>query len=160
MIPHSYGGAPQRWALLPVWLIVGYGFIAHGMAKWGRGPAGFGKLLQFLGVPFPTPTAWAVTLLEVFGGLAILVGAMVLIASVPLIVSMLVAMFTVHLRYGFSAVRTIGLTPAGPVFGPPGYEISLLYIAALVALATAGPGAYSVDEYLASRRASRRPLPA
>lgn len=156
MIPRWYGGAWPKLALLPLRLVVGYGFLAHGLAKWGRGPAAFGGLLRVLGVPFPAPTAWAVTLLEIVGGLAILAGALVLVASIPLIVSMLVAMFTVHLRYGFSAVNTVGLTPAGPVLGPPGYEISLLYIAALVALATAGPGAYSVDGYLSRRRDERR----
>jgi uncharacterized membrane protein YphA (DoxX/SURF4 family) len=54
--------------------------------------------------------------------------------SVPLIVMMLVAMFTVHLRYGFSAINTVGLTAEGPQFGPPGYEVNLLYIAGLLAL--------------------------
>jgi len=71
----------------------------------------------------------------------------VAIVSLPLIVSMLVAMFTVQLRFGFSSVNTIGLTPEGPVFGPPGYEINLLYIGALVALATAGPSPWSVDAW-------------
>ena len=154
MIAHRHDGAPRHWTLLPLRLVVGYGFLAHGMAKWGRGPAGVGRRLHYLGVPFPTPTAWAVTLLEIFGGLALIVGAVVLVASVPLVASMLVAMFTV--RYGFSAVNTVGLTPAGPQFGPPGYEISLLYIAALVALAVAGPGALSVDAWLARRSAARR----
>jgi uncharacterized membrane protein YphA (DoxX/SURF4 family) len=50
------------------------------------------KLLQLIGVPLPHTTAWAVTLLEVFGGLAILLGVVVTIASTPLIASMLVAM--------------------------------------------------------------------
>jgi putative oxidoreductase len=97
-----------------------------------------------------------VTLLEVFGGLAILVGAFVAIVSVPLIGSMLVAMFTVQLRYGFSSVNTIGLTPTGPVFGPPGYEINLLYVAALVALMLSGPSAVSVDRWLPTARGSPR----
>jgi putative oxidoreductase len=61
-------------------------------------------------------------------------------------------MFTLHLRYGFSAVNTIGLTATGPVFGPPGYEINLLYSAALLMLAVAGPGAFSLEAWLASRR--------
>lgn len=52
---------------------------------------------------------------------------------------MLVAMFTVNIRYGFSSVNTVGLTANGPQFGPPGYEINLLYIAALIALAVSGP---------------------
>jgi putative oxidoreductase len=61
-------------------------------------------------------------------------------------------MFTVQLRYGFSSVNTIGLTESGPIFGPPGYEINLLYIAALLAIALAGPGALSVDRWLAARK--------
>ena len=145
----------RRWILLPLRLVVGYGFVAHGMAKWSRGPENFGKLLHLIGVPLPTATAWLVTLLEVFGGLAILVGALVAIMSIPLIVSMLVAMFTVQLRYGFSSVKTIGLTATGPVFGPPGYEINLLYIAALLALLLAGPGALSVDAWVAQRKLRR-----
>jgi putative oxidoreductase len=140
-----------QWAVLPLRLIVGYGFIAHGLAKWTRGPAGFGKLLHLIGVPLPTAMAWVVTLLEVFGGLAILLGVLVAIASVPLIASMLVAMFSLQLRYGFSSVNTIGLTPTGPVFGPPGYEINLLYIAALLLLAVVGPGALSLEVWFAKR---------
>jgi len=58
---------------------------------------------------------------------------------------MLVAMFTIHVHYGFSAVNTVGLTSAGPQFGPPGYEINLLYIAILVALAVSRPTALSLD---------------
>ena len=151
----SWNDAAQRWALFPLRLIVGFGFIAHGMAKWSRGPAKFGNLLRVVGVPLPVPTAWLVTCLEVFGGLAILVGLLVLVVSVPLVISMLVAMFTVQLRYGFSSVNTIGLTPTGPIFGPPGYEINLLYIAALLALALSQPSVFSLDAWIARRRLNR-----
>jgi putative oxidoreductase len=136
-----------RWGLVPLRLVVGFGFLAHGWAKWSRGPAAFAKLLAQIGVPLPQVTAWAVTLTEILGGIALMLGALVAIVSLPLIVSMLVAMFTVQLRFGFSSVNTIGLTPEGPVFGPPGYEINLLYIGALVALATAGPSPWSVDAW-------------
>jgi putative oxidoreductase len=138
--------------LVPLRLVIGAGFLAHGWAKWSRGPANFGSLLHQVGVPFPALTAWAVTLLEVLGGLAIIVGAFVALVSVPLILNMLVAMFTVQLRYGFSSVHTIGLTPSGPVFGPPGYEINLLYIAGLLALIVDGAGGLSVDGWLERRR--------
>lgn len=113
----------------------------------------------YVGAPFPTATAWLVTLMEVCGGVAILVGAFTALASIPLSASMLVAMFTVQLRYGFSSVNTIGLTKSGPVFGPPGFEINLLYIAALLALAMTGPGELSVDRWLAERHTSA-PTPA
>lgn len=141
----------RRWALLPLRLIVGYGFIVHGLAKWSRGPENFAQLLQAIGVPFPAPTAWVVIFVEIFGGVAIFVGAFVMLASIPLICTMLVALFTVHLRYGFSAVRTIGLDASGPILGPPGYELNLLYIAALFALALAGPGPLSVDAIRTSK---------
>jgi putative oxidoreductase len=146
------GAVSHQWALLPLRLVVGYGFVAHGMAKWNRGPEKFAKLLALIGVPAPDITARAVTGIELLGGLAIMVGALVLLASIPLIASMVVAMFTIHVRYGFSAVNTIGLTATGPVLGPPGYEINLLYIGALLALALTGPGALSVDSWLRSRR--------
>lgn len=136
-----------RWGLVPLRLVVGFGFLAHGWAKWSRGPAAFAKLLAQIGVPLPQVTAWVVTLTEILGGIALMLGALVAIVSLPLIVSMLVAMFTVQLRFGFSSVNTIGLTPEGPVFGPPGYEINLLYIGALVALATAGGSPWSVDAW-------------
>lgn len=138
-----------RWPLLPLRAIVGFGFIAHGLAKWSRGPEHFGQLLAQIGIPFPGATAWAVTMLETFGGLAVLLGVFVAVASVPLIASMLVAMFTVQLRFGFSSVNTVGLTASGPVFGPPGYEINLLYIASLVALAALGPGPLSLQRRFA-----------
>lgn len=145
----------SRWTLLPLRLIVGYGFAAHGWAKWSRGPAAFAGVLHAIRVPFPVPTAWMVMSLELFGGLAILVGAFVSLVSIPLICTMLVAMFTVHWRYGFSAAKTIGVDASGPILGPPGYELSLLYIGALIALALADPGAFSVDLWRARRRATR-----
>ena len=142
----------REWAVLALRLVVGYGFLAHGIAKWARGPEAFGRLLHLIGVPFPVATAWVVTLVEIFGGIAILVGLGVVFASVPLIASMFVAMLTLHRRYGFSSVNTIGLTATGPVFGPPGYEINLLYITALLLLAAGGPGALSLQRVLHSRR--------
>jgi putative oxidoreductase len=153
MSPASAGRSVlARWGLLPLRLVVGFGFLAHGWAKWSRGPAGFARLLAQLGVPAPQVTAWIIMLIEVFGGVAIMAGALVPIVSIPLIASMLVAMFTVHLRFGYSSVNTIGLAPSGPVFGPPGYEINLLYVGALLALALGGPGVWSVDGWLRSRR--------
>ena len=127
---------------------MGYGFMIHGWAKLSRGPANFEKLLIQLGVPLHHVMSWVVPLVELLGGCAILVGAFVSIAAIPLIAVMLTAMFTVHLKYGFSSIKTIGLGPDGPLFGPPGYEVALLYIAGLVALIVGGAGAVSIDSIL------------
>jgi putative oxidoreductase len=132
-------------------MILGVGFMVHGWAKWKRGPAAFAELLKQVHVPLPVANAWLVTVLEIFGGLALLIGAFVALVSIPLIFSMLGAMFTVNIKYGFSAVNTLGLTPEGPQIGPPGYEINLLYIACLVALILGGAGPLSIDA-LRSRR--------
>ena len=144
----------RRWVPIPIRMILGVGFIAHGWAKWNRGPAVFAELLKQAHVPLPLANAWLVTLLEVFGGLALLMGVFVTIISFPLILSMLGAIFTVNIKYGFSAVNTIGLTPEGPQLGPPGYEINLLYIACLMALILGGAGPWSIDA-LRSRRGPR-----
>lgn len=145
-------GIPAKWALLPVRVVVGLGFLAHGLAKLNRGPAKFGALLHLLGIPAPITAAWATTAIEVLGGTAVVIGLWVAIACVPLVATMLVAMFTIHVHYGFSAVNTVGLTATGPQFGPPGYEINLLYIAALIALSVASPTVASVDEWRSRRR--------
>jgi putative oxidoreductase len=142
----------RQWAPLPIRLVIGYGFVAHGLAKLSRGPAGFAKVLEHIGAPLPTLTAWVSTFVEILGGLAILAGAFVALVSVPLILMMLVAMFTIHLRYGFSAINTIGVTADGPRFGPPGYEVNLLYIAGLLALLLGGAGPLSIDGLLLRRK--------
>ena len=54
----------HQWASLPLRLIVGYGFIAHGWAKLSRGPGAFAVILHTLGVPAPHVLAWATTLLR------------------------------------------------------------------------------------------------
>jgi len=154
-------GVWNQWAPLPLRLIIGCGFLVHGMAKWTRGPEGFGKLLHQIGVPFPEFTARMVTLLELFGGLALLAGACVVVVSVPLAISMLVAMLKIHVHYGFSSINTIGLTPSGPAFGPPGYEVNLLYIAGLLVLCLCEPDPLSVDRWLTRRNLNlKQPSPA
>jgi putative oxidoreductase len=140
-----------QWVPVPLRLIIGFGFMAHGWAKLSRGPSGFANLLAQIGAPLPEATAWVSTFVELLGGLAIFVGAFVAVVSIPLIVMMLVAMFTVHLRYGFSAINTVGLTADGPQFGPPGIEVNLLYIAGLLALILGGAGPLSIDGWLRPR---------
>lgn len=140
--------ARNRWALLPLRLVVGFGFAAHGYAKLARGPESFAAILQAMGIPFPGPMAWATSLLELLGGIALMLGAFVVPVSLPLTVVMLTAMFGVHLRYGFSSIRLQAIGASGAVFGPVGYELNLLYVAALLTLALSGASPLSVDRWL------------
>lgn len=56
-----------------------------------------------------------------------------------------------HLPYGFSSIKLVAITAAGAQFGPPGYEVDLLYIACLAALVLGGSGPFSVDGLIARR---------
>jgi len=135
------------YAAVPLRLIVGVGFLAHGLAKWHRGPESFSAILHALGVPSPLLMAWITIATELLSGIAILIGAFVTLVSIPSIILLTVAVFTVHLPYGFSSITLLGVSNGMAQFGPPGYECNLLYIAAIVALALIGPTPWSVDNY-------------
>jgi putative oxidoreductase len=140
-------------------LIVGYGFMEHGFAKLARGPDAFPAILQGLGVPFAHFMAWSTIAVEILGGLAVLLGAFVALASLPMAAVLVVAMFTVHLRYGFSSIKLMAVTAAGPQFGPPGIETNLLYLACLAALAIGGSGPLAIDALLRKKQKSRSQFP-
>jgi putative oxidoreductase len=143
-----YTSTPPKlgdWAPIPLRLIVGYGFLAHGYDKIEKGPEHFFAILYALGVPAPHLIGWTTILIEVLGGLAVLAGAFIMLASVPMAGILIVAMFTVHLPYGFSSIKLLAVTTAGAQFGQPGYEVDLLYLGCLAALVLGGSGPFSVD---------------
>jgi len=144
-----------QYAPIPLRLIVGFGFLAHGYSKIVHGPEHFINILHSIGVPAPELMGWATILIELVGGLAVLVGALVPLAILPMAAVLLVAILTVHLPYGFLSIKLQAFTVAGAQFGPPGYELDLLYLACLTTLALGGPGPFSVDSTL-SRHGARR----
>ena len=141
----------ERWAPIPLRLIVGYGFMAHGFTKLSKGPDAFAAILQAIGVPAPHFMAWSNILVELLGGLAVFLGAFVAIVSLPMAAVLLVAIFTVHLPYGFSSIKLMAVTSAGAQFGPPGYETNLLYLACLAALVLGGSGPLAIDGLIRRR---------
>jgi len=136
------------WAPIPLRLIVGYGFMEHGFAKLSRGPEAFAVILHTMGVPAPHLMAWLTILTELIGGLAVLLGAFVPLVSMPMAAVLFVAMLTVHLPYGFSSIKLLSVMSGRAQFGPPGYELDLLYIACLAALVLGGSGPMAIDHYL------------
>jgi putative oxidoreductase len=135
-------------APLPLRLIVGYGFLAHGLAKLEKGPEHFVSIVQAIGVPFPGVMAWLTILVEVGCGLLMLAGALVPVIAVPMLAVLVVALATVHAQFGFTSIKLLDVTPSGPRFGPPGMETDLLYIAGLMTLVLAGPGPVALDNLL------------
>lgn len=141
--------AAARWAPLPLRLIVGYGFFMHGLAKIEKGPDKFVAILRALGVPMPHLMAWLTIGVELTGGIAVLLGAVVVLASIPMAIVLLVAMATVHWPFGFTSIKLMAMTAQGPQFGPPGIETDLLYLACLATLVMAGSGLLAVDAWAA-----------
>jgi putative oxidoreductase len=147
------GASP--WAPLPLRLIVGVGFIAHGYSKLAKGPEAFVVIVHAIGVPAPYLMAWFTIGIELLGGLAVLLGAFVPVVSLPMTAVLLVAIFTVHLHFGFTSIKLLAVTAAGPQFGPPGYETDLLYLACLVALVLGGSGRWAIDNLIARKLRGR-----
>jgi len=97
--------------------------------------------------------AWITIATELLSGIAFLIGGFVSLVSIPSVILLAVAVFTVHLPYGFISIKLLGVSNGRAQFGPPGYECDLLYIASIVVLFLMGPTPWSVDNYRA-----RRPL--
>jgi putative oxidoreductase len=139
---------PTVWYAIPLRLMVGFGFMQHGYAKLARGPEDFITILHAIGVPGAFLVGWATIIVEIIGGFLIVLGALVPLATIPMAIVLLVAIFTVHLPNGFSSIKLQSFDAAGAHFGQPGYETDLLYLSGLIALCLGGAGPLSVDGLL------------
>jgi putative oxidoreductase len=144
-------GALAAWAALPLRLMVGGGFMVHGWLKLGRGVEVFGAALAGLHIPWPDLMAWITVLVELLAGASVLLGAFVVLNSVPMVVVLLVAMVKVHWQFGFSSIKFMAVTAAGPQFGKPGVECDLLYLACIAALLLLPRDPLSIDQWRARR---------
>jgi putative oxidoreductase len=110
---------PPSWYAVPLRVIVGLGFVEHGYAKLARGADGFIAILHAIGTPFAELLGWTTIVVEIVGGSMILLGALVPVATVPMIIVLLVAIFTVHLPNGFSSIKLLSFDAMGAHFGQP-----------------------------------------
>jgi len=141
-------GTYPSWSRLLVRLALGIVFIAHGGQKvfgWFGGPglkATIQTFQQYLKVP-PAATVVA-ALIELLGGVAMVVGFLVRPAAVGLIVVMLVAIAKVHARNGFFI--NFSNTPGKG----HGFELNFVLIAMALSILIGGAGALSIDVALRS----------
>ena len=133
------------WIETLIRITLGVVFFAHGAQKllgWFGG-AGYKETMrtmhQFLGVP--SPLAFLAIATEFFGGAALIVGLFSRVAALGIAVTMVVAIFTVHVRYG------LFLNWFGDRKGH-GYEYHLLVIALAAVIIARGSGALSLDRLL------------
>ena len=114
-------------------------FMAHGGQKlFVFGIDGVTAGFAQMGIPLAAVSAPLVALVELLGGLALVIGLLTRLAAVGLAITMLGAIIFVHLAAGF--------------FLPNGSEFALTLLAAAVALALTGAGDFSLDGVRARRR--------
>ena len=146
-----------RWVPVLLRLVTGYGLMAHGVAKLSRGPGAFAAVLEGMHVPASALMAWLAIGTELLGGLAVAVGGFIPVVWLPIATVLVVAVVKVHWPFGFSSIKLVAFTPSGPVFGPPGYELNLFYLACLTALVLGGPGPLALDNLIATLRRGEPP---
>ncbi|OIP00346.1 MAG: DoxX family protein [Bacteroidetes bacterium CG2_30_33_31] len=120
--------------LLAMRLILAYGFWGPGMMKW-KDINAIGAWFESMGYPMPMLNAYAAATTEVAGAVLLIFGFATRIISIPLMIVMLVAIFTVHGANGFEAANN-------------GFEIPLYYLIMLFTLLIYGGGKISIDGIL------------
>jgi len=132
-------------ALTVLRLALGATFIMHGGQKlFVYGFAGVSGSFAQMGIPMPGLLGPFVSLVEFFGGIAILFGLLTRLAALGLAGNMIVAILTVHLKAGF--------------FNPGGVEFPLSLLAAAATLAITGAGAFSLDALIGRRSPETQPV--
>lgn len=125
---------------LVIRLVVGLLFAGHGAQKLfgsfgGHGPDGTGQFFESLGLRPGRRNALAAGTSETVGGALLAAGLFTPLAATALSATMITAIRTVH-------------AANGPWASDGGYEYNLVLLAALFALADAGPGPWSLDHAL------------
>ena len=137
--------APYGLAILRV--VLGIAFLVHGWSKWSMGVdnvAGFFN--DPLGIPAPALMAWVVTIVELVGGLFLIVGFLTQLAAILIFLDMFGAIVYAYLSQGAPFIER----------GAISWEKEAVFAAAALCLALAGPGAWAVDDIVMESRARSR----
>ncbi|WP_428025697.1 DoxX family protein [Arcobacter sp.] len=124
----------QSIFLLLARVAVAYGFYEPAMMKWGN-ISNVAQWFGSIGIPFPLLNAYLAATTELLGVFFLTLGLLTRFISIPLMVVMVVAIFTVHLGNGFSA-------------GDNGFEIPLYYLLFLGIFLSHGAGKISLDNLI------------
>jgi len=116
----------MKFGPLPIRIVVGIALLLHGWAKLSNfaGAHGF-----FSGLGLPSELLLPITMLEVFGGFAILIGILTRVAAGLVILEMIGIILHIKLSKGF-----VG-----------GFELELLIMSICISLLITGPGRISVE---------------
>lgn len=154
--PHSSGAqlhsCSSTWAPVPLRLLIAYGFMEHGCAKFLKGSETFVWILHRLGVPEPHLMAWLTILSETARRLCCADGCLhptrTYTDSTCFTHPDVQYALTVRLQF----YQLMAMTPAGAKFGPLGCECDLLFMACLAALVPSDCGPLSLNSILSKKR--------
>ena len=134
--------------LLILRVAVGLVFLFHGWAKlFGDQISFVQEMLQMVGWTLPEAILWLVALLELFGGIALVLGVFSRSAALLLTIEMVIAVALFHLRQGFFIVSVPNVPLAY------GFEYHIALVSGLVCVALGGPGRWALEEGLRRRQA-------
>ena len=120
--------------LLLMRLVLAIGFFGPAKMKLGN-IDGIISWFESINIPLPALNAYLATGTEALGVVLLFLGLGTRLISIPLIITMIVAIVTVHLGNGFEA-------------GNNGFEIPLYYMIMLFTLLIYGSGKFSLDHLL------------
>jgi putative oxidoreductase len=140
----SFGGLykHREFAPLVLRIIVGLIFMLHGWMKI-TGIEGTTGFFGGLGIPIAPLMAWYVALVELVGGLALILGAFTRLLAILNGIDMVVVLLLVKMSGLLERRLPLSLMPAEKW---PGAELELLLLAACVALAILGGGKWALDQ--------------
>ncbi|MEO5915109.1 MAG: DoxX family protein [Luteolibacter sp.] len=134
----------QCFVLLFLRITIGYRFYLSGKGKLAH----FDKTTAFfedLHIPAPAFHAGLVGCTEMIGGILLMVGLGTRLASVPLIISMIVAYLTAHREEGFASLYDF--TDQAP----------FMFLCVCLVLLAFGPGKVALDAFIERWWKSRKP---
>ena len=132
-----------RYGLAILRIVLGIAMIVHGWSKLSGGVdnvAGF--FGETLGIPLPGLMAWVVTIVELVGGILLVVGFLTQIAGILIALDMLGAILFAYLLRGAPFIENGAIT----------WEKEAVFAAAALCIVLAGPGAWSVEDAVAGNR--------
>jgi putative oxidoreductase len=130
-----------RYGLAILRIVLGIAIALHGWSKLSGGVDGVAGFFGSLGIPAPGLMAWVVTIVELVGGILLVVGFLTQIAGILIAIDMLGVILFAFLLQGQPFINENGWIS---------WEKEAVFGAAALCLALAGPGAWSVDDVVDS----------
>lgn len=134
------------YGLLILRVVLGIAFLVGGWSKWAGGIDNLAGFFGSIGIPAATLVAYIVAIVELVGGLFLIVGFLTQITSILLFIDMLGAILFAFLLRGAPLIEN------GRIL----WEKEAVFAAAAICLALAGPGAWSVDDVVIATRSRTR----